>query len=151
MKLIIDISEELYAKVPYLINKGNVFIGDVLDAVEKGTPLEAQPTDAVSRNEISRVLNTMDRYVADELTLCDTDKKYPKNEVFIVDDVYELIVEQLPSVTLERPKGKWIMNSDYPDRLICDKCNSQFDVWHWESKQMHFCPNCGAEMEVENE
>ena len=42
MKLIIDISEELYAKVPYLINKGNVFIGDVLDAVENGTPLEAQ-------------------------------------------------------------------------------------------------------------
>ena len=44
----------------------------------------------------------------------------------------------------KRPKGKWIMNSDYPDRLICDKCNAKFDVWHWESKQMHYCPNCGS-------
>ena len=55
-------------------------------------------------------------------------------------------VKALPPVTPQRPKGKWIMNSDYPDRLICDKCNAQFDVWHWESKQMHYCPNCGAEM-----
>ena len=56
------------------------------------------------------------------------------------------VIKELPSVTPQRPKGKWIMNSDYPDRLICDKCNAQFDVWHWESKQMHYCPNCGAEM-----
>ena len=57
---------------------------------------------------------------------------------------------EMPPVTPQRPKGKWKMNSDYPDRLICDKCNAQFDVWHWESKQMHFCPNCGAEMEVDH-
>ena len=55
-------------------------------------------------------------------------------------------VFDLPSVTPQRPNGKWKMNSDYPDRLICDKCNAQFDVWHWESKQMHYCPNCGARM-----
>lgn len=54
------------------------------------------------------------------------------------------VLNKIPSVKLET--GKWIMNSDYPDRLICDKCNAQFDVWHWESKEMHFCPNCGAEM-----
>lgn len=54
--------------------------------------------DAVSRNAIIRALNTMDRYVSDELTLCNTDRKFPKNEVFIVDDVYEEIVERLPSV-----------------------------------------------------
>lgn len=39
IKLMIDISEELYAKVPTLINKGNIWIGDVLDAVKNGTPL----------------------------------------------------------------------------------------------------------------
>lgn len=48
-------------------------------------------------------------------------------------------------------KGHWEMNSDHPDRLICSECNSQFDVWHWESKQMHFCPNCGADMRKEGE
>ena len=54
--------------------------------------------DAVSRNAIIRALNTMDRYVSDELTLCNTDRKFPKNEFFIVDDVYEEIAENLPSV-----------------------------------------------------
>ena len=39
MKLIIDISEELYAKVPTLVNKGSMWIGDVLEAVKNGTPL----------------------------------------------------------------------------------------------------------------
>lgn len=60
----------------------------------------AQPEpcgDVVSRNAIIQKLNTMDRYVSEELRLCDTDKKFPQNEVFIVDDVYEEIVENLPS------------------------------------------------------
>ena len=43
-------------------------------------------------------------------------------------------------------REKWTMNSDFPDRLICSECGAQFDCWHWESKQMHFCPNCGADM-----
>ena len=62
-------------------------------------------SDVVSRNAIIQKLNTMDRYIADELTLCDTDKKFPRNEVFIVDDVYEEISEQLPSAQQE---WRWI-------------------------------------------
>ena len=61
--------------------------------------------DAVSRNAIIQKLNMMDRYVSEELRLCDTDKKFPKNEVFIVDDVYEEIVENLPSA---QPEQWWI-------------------------------------------
>ena len=71
----------------------------------------AQPEpceDAVSRNAIIQKLNTMDRYVSEELILCDTDKKFPKNEVFIVDDVYEEIVENLPSAQ--------------PDIIHCGDC-----------------------------
>lgn len=65
--------------------------------------LEPEPCeDAVSRNAIIQKLNTMDRYVSEELRLCDTDKKFPKNEVFIVDDVYEEIVENLPSAQPEQ-------------------------------------------------
>lgn len=58
------------------------------------------------------------------------------------------IMETFPAADV-RPvvRGKWTMHSDYPDRLICSGCGTQFDVWHWEAKQMHFCPNCGAEME----
>lgn len=58
--------------------------------------------DCVSRNAIIKTLNEMDRYIADELTLCNNNNKFPQNEVFIVDDVYEKI-EQLLSIT---PKTK---------------------------------------------
>ena len=58
------------------------------------------------------------------------------------------IVENMPVADVRPVKrGKWTMHSDYPDRLICSECGTQFDVWHWEAKQMHFCPNCGARME----
>ena len=55
--------------------------------------------------------------------------------------------EVTPSAQQERKKGTWLMHSDFPGRLICSECGAQFDVWHWESEQMHFCPNCGAKMD----
>ena len=53
----------------------------------------------IDENTIIKMLNTMDRYTSEELTLCDTDKMFPKNEVFIVDDVFEGL-EELPSAQL---------------------------------------------------
>lgn len=72
----------------------------------------AQPEpcgDVVSRNAIVQKLNEMNRYVSTELKLCDTDKKFPQNEVFIVDDVYEEIVENLPPA---QPEGWLEQNKD---------------------------------------
>ena len=66
------------------------------------SPIQSETCgDAVSRNAIVQKLNEMDRYVSTELRLCDTDKKFPQNEVFIVDDVYEEI-EQLPPAQPEQ-------------------------------------------------
>lgn len=62
-------------------------------AILTGLP-PAEP-EYCDKNAIIQKLNEMDRYVSTELRLCDTDKKFPQNEVFIVDDVYE-IIEQLP-------------------------------------------------------
>ena len=42
--------------------------------------------------------------------------------------------------------GKWIMNSDYPDTLICSKCDSKYDVI-WIDCGSNYCPHCGAKME----
>lgn len=91
----------------------------------------AQPEhcgDAVSRNAIVQKLNKMDRYVSTELRLCDTDKKFPQNEVFIVDDVYEGIVERLPSVQPKQNEmikeiRKWINsgNRGIADYFIVDR------------------------------
>lgn len=43
--------------------------------------------------------------------------------------------------------GRWIMHSDYPDKIICSHCNSARDVYFCERDSMKYCPNCGARME----
>jgi hypothetical protein len=58
----------------------------------------------------------------------------------------KLFKNLLSADAMERKYGEWKMDSDNPDRLICSECGTQWDVWHWESEQMHFCPNCGVEM-----
>jgi len=94
--------------------------------------------DAISRNAVIQTLNKMDRYTATELTLCDTDKKFPANEVFIVDDVYEQIAEQLPPVT--QKSGQWIKSLIYENTYNCSKCGSAgYDTFK-------YCPNCGCRM-----
>lgn len=42
--------------------------------------------------------------------------------------------------------GKWKMNSDYPDTLICSNCDSKYDVI-WIDYGSNYCPHCGAKME----
>ena len=42
--------------------------------------------------------------------------------------------------------GKWKMNSDYPDALICSNCDSKYDVI-WMDCGSNYCPHCGAKME----
>lgn len=100
--------------------------------------LKQEPkTDAVSRNDVIKMLNTMDRYSADKLRLCDTNKEFPHNEVFIVDDVYEKL-NLLPLVKPQEPKTvHWIYNQN--GTFTCDNCGCK----HSKS---NFCPNCGAEM-----
>ena len=104
--------------------------------------------DAVSRNAIIQKLNTMDRYVSEEPILCDTDKKFPKNEVFIVDDVYEEIVEQLPPAQPDL--------SEYSDKLwkaayergkaeALDEIVRCKDCKHWKDSDGVYRRGIGAE------
>ena len=58
------------------------------------------------------------------------------------DGIHDAIfdIESAPTVEAGWGDGAWVMDSNYPDRLICSECGAQFDTWHWESKQMNFCP-----------
>ena len=47
-------------------------------------------------------------------------------------------------------RGEWKTNSNYPDKLICSVCGYKEDMW-WADNGTHYCPNCGAKMEVEHE
>jgi hypothetical protein len=72
---------------------------------------------------------------------CTLDCKFPD----YCDDEWQRAIDEQPTIE-ERKTGKWKTNSDFPDRLICSECSAQFDMWHWEEEQMHYCPNCGAKM-----
>ena len=51
----------------------------------------------VNVNDVIEMLNNTDRYVSGSLMLESSNKMFPSNEVFIVDDVYEGL-ETIPSV-----------------------------------------------------
>ena len=93
------------------------------------------PNDCVSKES---VIKAIDKHTFDtEYGLC-------------LDDDITCILEELPPVTLTRPKAKWIREtlviplSDSTKNCVrCSCCDLHFDVG------TKYCPNCGAKMEVE--
>lgn len=132
------------------IDESGSSIADDIERIIDNVP-SVQPEsygDAVSRNAIVQKLNTMDRYISAELRLCDTDKNFSQNEVFIVDDVYEGIIEQLPSVQSKHPKGKWIPTASGRGRHECSRCHEYAPCYQDGSEHLStFCVLCGAKME----
>lgn len=55
-------------------------------------------------------------------------------------------LKALPPVTPQRPKGKWIMHK-HEMLMICTNCEEE--IWYMGRRDFKYCPNCGAEMEVE--
>ena len=105
-------------------------VRDYIRSISKptGVQFETQPTDAdyVSREEVMKLLEKEDW----------------------ADTVYGVM--NLPSVKLPRPKSKWNYINEHARRYrVCSNCgytkeDDKFYGWY-------FCPNCGAEMEIENE
>lgn len=101
------------------------------------TALEQEPCeDAVSRKAVLNTLDTADKFLDEDRTI--------KHYKSFLKECYKVLTPVTP-----HNKGKWIYNSDFPDRIICSCCDTKFDMWHWELDNMNFCPNCGAEMESE--
>lgn len=58
-------------------------------------------------------------------------------------------IEEAPTIdAVPVVRGEWKTNSNYPDKLICSVCGYKEDMW-WADNGTHYCPNCGAKMEVE--
>lgn len=111
-----------------------------------------KPTDAVSRQAAKEL-------VVKEFVNPQDGMEEWRNAV---NDVVEEIlhnIETMPSVTPERPKGKWIKiqsgDEDFPESIVCSRCkneNSHLD-FNEHSEPIgkvfvtsKYCPNCGAEM-----
>ncbi len=103
-------------------------------------------SDLISREELTKKLE----YLCD--CLCDYSKKQRK----FMCDACKLgavidAVEEMPSVEPERKPGKWIK--------VVDEETSISITWHYECsscgsrkgwKDYHYCPSCGAKMEVDD-
>lgn len=72
-------------------------------------------------------------------------------------DKYNLdgLIEQFPSAQPQRKTGRWIYavlpndNGGLPVQ-VCDQCNTFFPLAYTGGGH-HYCPNCGARMEEDNE
>ena len=57
-------------------------------------------------------------------------------------------IESFPTADVAPVRhGKWEINSDRPDLLICSVCKCGFDMWKHDPH--NYCPNCGAKMDGE--
>lgn len=91
-------------------------------------------------------LNNMDDCVsrAEAIRLIDMERKEPHLIDNAEDGLLEArrIINTLPSVQPERPKGEWIdvtKKIGFPEDM-CSECHLRASRW------MRFCPNCGADM-----
>ena len=107
--------------------------------------------------------------------LCDDLREYKVHPVPISSDESEVkgyndgidlaisVIAEFPSAESERKTGKWIdvkINS-YTSRTCCSECGSSApfiyksdDYYsnhaHGETARTKFCPNCGADMRLQN-
>ena len=109
---------------------------DALDMAIKA--LEQQPSeDCISRQAVDTLVDELARAISDERCFVPRGR----STTAIMQDILDL-----PPVTPQRPKGKWIVHpKGIYAHLVCSKClsNAPYDC------ETNYCPNCGAEMEVE--
>ena len=59
------------------------------------------------------------------------------------------VIEALPSTEPERKKGKWIPDKSGIVYWNCSECGFASEAFGADILY-HFCPNCGARMEIRN-
>lgn len=123
MKILIDIPIDQYNEIVY------VNYERLRDIVRDGVVIE-KCEDTISREEVINLINH---------SLCDL-KRDADKQIFIN------TINSLPSVTPQKPKGKWIEHEirDTCRWLTCSICG-----YEWIDKKENYCHNCGAEMEDE--
>lgn len=122
---------------------------EVAEALETAIKdLEQQPTDAVSRSELQKTMDSLPLF------------RFVNNDHEEADDYYncesvDMVIRNLPSVTPQRPKGKWIeveVRNVYAT-LKCSVCGRviepifDFCKYSYEDikRSYPYC-HCGAEM-----
>lgn len=91
----------------------------------------------INRQAVLDTLDKMDKALDDDRTV--------ENYKALLTECYK----DLPSVTPKEKTGKWINDWE----MGMSKCSCCGETYLWEdhkgTENFHFCPNCGARMEVE--
>lgn len=107
----------------------------LLNSKRKQQPCE----DCISREDVLKVVNSLTE-------ICDSDiveKITTLNNI----DWIKMKINEIPSVTPSRPKGKWIhWTDDYKDYVTCSCCEYGEEGEVLLSDKTPFCPICGADM-----
>ena len=112
-----------------------LYVDEAIDYAVKA--LEKEPCeDAVSRKQ---AIDFVDEVIGGKNDFADA-----------IRDGVVAVLSALPSVTPTRKKGKWIIDGHH---RRCPKCNEYFCIKDSEGDEIpnSFCPNCGEEMENEEE
>lgn len=142
IKRVIELEEDTLKRIDEAKSVPDMFGTDIvngLNAIRYGKPYDPSG-DCISREALKE--QTIWTKVNNGVELIDI-------EVVPLD-----AIDNAQAVEPKRSKGKWLHNSDRPDTLICSVCNCGWDMWRYESKELKYCPNCGADMrggEQENE
>lgn len=156
MKLIIDISEDLYNNMKSRFKYQNetddnlsVF-EKIRIAVKDGIPLEAQPTEECEENGSPWCLGHCSYRNTPQ---CPYENTIHREEVLkIIDNLNDLsyrwniaknLINKLPPATPQRPKGKWIELKNKRGTTIALRC-SICKKSPIRGIRSDFCPNCGS-------
>lgn len=69
---------------------------------------------------------------------------------FYKDDeiAFDMAIEALK----EQKTGEWILSfNGYENTWICSECGEEYVLYDGTIAEQHYCPNCGAKMEVQND
>ena len=109
----------------------------IIDVFDRVTKYMQEPRDCVSREAVLNTLDTTDKFLDEDRTV----------------ETYKALLEEcydvLPSAEPAHKKGKWIKGctavtgDGLAQTYDCSECGS---YWY---KKFNYCPNCGAEMEME--
>lgn len=139
MKLIIDIPKATYEywkehKYEYVLS----------EAIANGIPYNPSG-DAISRRVLKNLLSDKSIPIKFE-----KEKRgdWHRSLGMTLGDIYT-VIDNAPSVELERPQGKWVDVCTLPVIRKCSICGNE--IGDEMGFYNNFCPNCGADMKGETD
>ena len=117
------------------------FLANYMEVLEK--QIQEPCEDCISRAEVRRILGNEVFELMKLHTVNPEDN--PKADAMSYGVNWSLnTLMELPSVTPQRPRGKWIHPYKSDIACECSECHIQMPITNY----YHYCPNCGAGMGV---